>query len=109
MIKFLFTIHLPVNIPPNGVLTPEAWLTAVRVKDPVTGIERTNDPKILQTPRAIISCVASKDLPFAKIIILLPSSRASRFDFYIILENNNAKSNSTQVNEWEKTWMNHLF
>jgi len=67
LIKLLFVIYVPVNIPPNGVLTPDAWLTAVRVKDPVTGIERTNDPKMLQIPRAIISCVASKHLPFARI------------------------------------------
>lgn len=72
MIQLSFT-HVPVNIPPNGVTTPDAWLTAVRVKDPVTGIERTNDPKILQIPRAIISWVASKDLPFAEITSLLNS------------------------------------
>lgn len=82
MKQFLFTTHVPVNIPPNGVLTPDASLTAVRVKDPVTGIERTNDPKILQIPRAIISCVASKGLPFPKITrILLFALRINRFNF----------------------------
>lgn len=81
--KFLLTTYVPVNIPPNGVLTPDASLTAVRVKDPVTGIERTNDPKILQIPRAIISCVASKGLPFPKITrVLLLTLRINRLDFY---------------------------
>lgn len=56
---------LPVKIPPKGVLTPEAWFTAVRVNDPVTGIDLTKDPIILHNPSANISCVASNDFPFA--------------------------------------------
>lgn len=46
---------IPVAMPPNGVLTALASLTAVRVKDPVNGIDETNDPNMLQQPRAIIS------------------------------------------------------
>lgn len=59
-----------VAIPPNGVRTPLASLIAVRVNDPVTGIERTNDPNKLQHPIAIISCVASTVFPLAKIKLL---------------------------------------
>lgn len=55
----------PVKRPPKGVLTPEALFTAVRVKEPAVGMDRANDPKILQAPKAIISCVASKVFPFA--------------------------------------------
>ena len=45
----------PVQIPPPGVLTPLAQLTAVLENDPVVGIDCTNEPKKLQSPRAIIS------------------------------------------------------
>lgn len=45
----------PVKIPPNVVRTPLVLFTAVLVKDPVVGIEDTNDPKMLHKPRAIIS------------------------------------------------------
>lgn len=55
----------PVKRPPSVVCTPLALLTAVRVNDPVVGIDSTNEPIILHTPSAIISCVASTDLPFA--------------------------------------------
>jgi hypothetical protein len=48
-----------------GVLTPEALLTAVLVKDPVFGKDWKKEPKMLLKPRAIISCVASIVLPFA--------------------------------------------
>lgn len=57
---------VPVTMPPNGVRTPLASLIAVRVNDPVTGIDRTHDPNILQHPIAIISCVASTVFPLAK-------------------------------------------
>lgn len=56
---------LPVKIPPRGDFTPDAWFTAVLVKEPVTGIERTKDPIMLQIPSANISCVTSKDFPIA--------------------------------------------
>lgn len=46
---------IPVAIPPNGVFTSLASFTAVRVKDPVNGIDETNEPNMLQQPRAIIS------------------------------------------------------
>jgi hypothetical protein len=58
-----------VKIPARVVLTPEALLTAVLVKEPVMGIERTKEPIMLQSPRASISCVASIALPFAKIYV----------------------------------------
>ena len=61
-----YSYQLPVAMPPAGVRTPEALLTAVLVKEPVTGIERTKEPKILLTPSAIISCVASIAFPFAE-------------------------------------------
>ena len=50
-------------MPPNGVLTPLALLTAVLEKDPVVGMDWTKDPSILQTPRATISWLASTCLP----------------------------------------------
>ena len=49
------TTNKPVTIPPAGVLTPLVELTAVLEKDPVVGIDWTNDPTILHKPRAIIS------------------------------------------------------
>lgn len=55
----------PVIIPPNVVRTPLALLTAVRVNEPVTGIDWKNDPTRLHNPSANISCVASIVLPFA--------------------------------------------
>lgn len=58
--------RLPVNKPPKVVFTPDELLTAVRVKEPVTGIDRTSEPPMLHNPNASISCVPSKDLPFAK-------------------------------------------
>lgn len=55
----------PVIIPPNVVRTPLALLTAVRVNDPVTGIDWKNEPTRLHIPSANISCVASMVLPLA--------------------------------------------
>lgn len=52
--------------PPAGVRTPDALFTAVRVKEPVTGMERTKEPIILPIPKAIISCVASTAFPLAE-------------------------------------------
>lgn len=57
---------VPVNTPPSGVLTPDALLTAVRVNEPVIGMELKKELKMLDTPRAIISCVASTVLPLAE-------------------------------------------
>lgn len=45
----------PVNIPPIGVLTPEALFTAVLVKLPAVGIDLAKLPNTLHKPRAIIS------------------------------------------------------
>lgn len=53
------------KIPARGVLTPDALFTAVLVKEPVIGIERTKEPITLQRPKANISCVASSGLPLA--------------------------------------------
>lgn len=55
----------PVRIPPKGVRTPLALFTAVLVKEPVTGIARTKEPKMLQQPKAISSWVALIVRPFA--------------------------------------------
>ena len=55
----------PVTIPPSVVRTPLALLTAVRVNEPVTGIDCTKAPTKLHIPSANISCVASIVLPFA--------------------------------------------
>lgn len=55
----------PVKIPPSVVLTPLALLTAVRVNEPVTGIDWKNDPNKLHRPSASISCVASIVRPLA--------------------------------------------
>lgn len=46
---------LPVITPPIGVFTPDALLTVVRVKLPVTGIDLTKLPNTLQRPSANIS------------------------------------------------------
>lgn len=46
---------VPVNIPPSVVRTPLALFTAVRVNEPVTGIDEKNEPKRLHNPRANIS------------------------------------------------------
>lgn len=54
-------------MPPKGVTTPEELFTAVLVNDPVMGIELNSDPKMLDKPTAIISCVASTVFPLAKI------------------------------------------
>jgi len=42
-------------MPLIGVLTPDALLTAVRVKLPVVGIDLTKLPNMLQSPSASIS------------------------------------------------------
>lgn len=55
----------PVNIPPSVVRTPLALFTAVRVNEPVVGIDEKNDPNKLHRPSANISWVASIVLPFA--------------------------------------------
>lgn len=55
----------PVTMPPSVVRTPLALLTAVRVNEPVTGIDCTNDPTKLHNPSANISWVASIVLPLA--------------------------------------------
>lgn len=55
-----------VKTPPNVVTTPEALFRAVRVKDPVVLIDLMKEPPILQQPKAINSCVASTDFPFAE-------------------------------------------
>lgn len=59
---------LLVYIPPNGVLTPLALLTAALEKEAFIGKELKNEPTILQIPTAAISCEASTTFPCAKII-----------------------------------------
>jgi len=55
--------HLLVNIELNVVRTPVVWLRADLDILPATGMDPINEPKILQNPRAIISCDASMTLP----------------------------------------------
>lgn len=55
----------PFAIPLSVVRTPLALFTAVRVIDPVTGIDCKNDPNMLHMPNANISCVASIVFPLA--------------------------------------------
>lgn len=55
----------PVITPHVVVLAPDALLRAVLVKEPVMGIEETNELTILQSPKAITSCVASRGRPLA--------------------------------------------
>jgi hypothetical protein len=47
-------------------MTPLAWLTALREKDPVTGNDEANDPNKLQMPSVRSSCVASTESPLAE-------------------------------------------
>lgn len=53
-------------MPVKGVLTPLAWLTADRVKAPQVGMDMKKEPKMLHSPRANISCVASNIFPVAE-------------------------------------------
>lgn len=55
----------PETMPPSVVRTPLALLTAVRVSEPVTGIDWKNDPTKLHIPSANISCVPSNCRPLA--------------------------------------------
>lgn len=50
-------------MPPMGVRTPLAWLTALREKDPVTGNDENREPTILLSERAISSFVGFKPAP----------------------------------------------
>jgi hypothetical protein len=53
-------------IPPKGVHTPLAALTADRPMEAVTAIEPTNDPTNWQEPNARISWEMSTDFPAAE-------------------------------------------
>lgn len=55
----------PFAIPLSVVRTPLALFTAVRVIEPVTGIDCKNEPNKLHIPNANISCVASSVRPLA--------------------------------------------
>lgn len=58
--------NAPVTAPPKGVFTPLELLMEVRVNEPVMGIEETKLLRILQRPKATISCEASTIFPLAK-------------------------------------------
>lgn len=58
------TMH-PVTMPPRVVRTPLALFTAVRVNDPVVGIDWKKEPHKLHRPSANISWVASIVFPLA--------------------------------------------
>lgn len=73
--------RMPVTMPPNVVCTPDALLTAVRVNDPVTGIDWKNEPKMLHRPSASISWVASTVLPLAE----NKDQRNERFMIHVIM------------------------
>lgn len=60
-------MHIPAYNPFKGVRTPLALFTADLENAPVVGRACTNEPKMLQKPRAIISCEASTIVPEAKI------------------------------------------
>lgn len=47
-------------MPAMGVRTPEAWLTAERVKAPHVGMALKKEPAMLHKPNVSISCEASK-------------------------------------------------
>ena len=53
----------PVHKVPNGVLTPDAELTAHLEKDPAIGMAWTKELMKLQIPNATISWSASMGLP----------------------------------------------
>lgn len=59
-----------VTTPAICVLAPEALLITVLVKDPVTGIDLTKEPIILQAPKAISSWLMSNVHPLAKKLFL---------------------------------------
>jgi trans-aconitate methyltransferase len=67
-----------VNTPASVVLTPEALFTALLVKEPVTGIEPTKEPIVLQSPNAIISWVASSLRPLQKALAIDTASNMDR-------------------------------
>jgi len=67
--------RLPVIMPLIGVLTPDALLTAVRVKLPVVGIDLTKLPNMLQSPSASISWLASRVFPLAVNLFALSLNR----------------------------------
>jgi hypothetical protein len=54
-------LSLPLIKEPAGVTTPLAWLSAVRVNEPVAGMPWQNDVTTLHMPIAIISWVPSTD------------------------------------------------
>lgn len=53
------------KIPPTGERTPLAEFTAVREKEPDTGIDETKEPRRLLAPIETISWLASTRWPFA--------------------------------------------
>lgn len=60
----------PVNRPPSGVCTPDALLTTVREKEPVTGIELKKDPIKFDSPILMSSWLAStRSCPAIQLVI----------------------------------------
>jgi hypothetical protein len=60
-----------------GVATPEAWLTIVREKLPVIGMELQKAPMRFESPMVIISWVAStRDVPAMALAIVMCSMMA---------------------------------
>lgn len=97
--------NTPVTKPPYGVRTPLALLTAVRVNEPVTGIECINEPKMLQNPRAINSWVASIGLPLAGRMVKCVAYVSNRnellqdFDLQNAFATTTISRNATNANE----------
>lgn len=97
------TMH-PVTMPPSVVRTPLALFTAVRVNDPVVGIDWKKEPHKLHRPSASISWVASMVLPLAKMEIVWYECLVDKIRWYVLTKwlcDSNTFQNRYQWNRYD--------